>query len=97
MLLSFIPYCLAHSTKTANRSVYLLVMRDSQTGNSWSRSSFGNFLYGLLQKQPQNFTSERNLDDVVIVQRDRSNGHQQLGHSERSFTLVHLAEEFLTA
>ena len=72
--------------------VDLLVVGDSQTGATWSKSYFGNFLqsclegtftiYGKGGSIPGSWLGKGGLDQVEIIQRDQIEAHLNIGAGE---------------
>lgn len=73
--------------------VDLLVVGDSQTGASWSRSYFGNFLqqclkgdfmiYGRGGTVPSNWLNNGGMDKIETIQRDPDHGHLSIGNLDQ--------------
>ncbi len=78
---------LAHGTCLGPKD--FLVLGDSQTGATWAKSYFGNFLQECLRgdfiifgkggSNPSSWYGRGNLPNVEIIKRDSNNPHQNLG------------------
>jgi hypothetical protein len=95
VLLSVLLQCISFA---AYSSVDLLVLGDSQTGATWSKSYFGNYLqmclkdqvsetgdfviYGRGGTQPQHWVKNKGLDKIETIQRDQDNNHKNIGSLE---------------
>jgi len=71
----------------------LLVLGDSQTGATWSKSYFGNFLQECLSENfvilgkggsiPGSWIGKGGLDQIEIIQRTQESDHQNIGSGEK--------------
>ncbi len=73
--------------------VDLLVLGDSQTGATWSKSYFGNFLQECLEENfiilgkggsiPGSWVGKGGLDQIEIIQRTPESEHQNIGNGDK--------------
>lgn len=79
--------------------VDLLVLGDSQTGATWSKSYFGNYLQKCLKEQmaetgnfvvyargatqPTHWINSSGLDKIETIQRDPDNNHKNIGNLDK--------------
>ncbi len=81
----------------AEDSVHLLGIGDSQTGATWSKSYFGNFLQTCLKEKmqkrfvtyarggtaPIHWMTNSGLDKIETIQRDNDNNHLNIGNLDQ--------------
>lgn len=78
-----------HSHSKCQGPIDLIVIGDSQTGATWSKSYFGNFLQSCLRpnfvilgkggSNPVNWLKTTNLENIEIIKRDPNTPHLNLG------------------
>lgn len=93
-LLLFISFFILRSAwSQCPGSVDVLVVGDSQTGATWSKSYFGNFLSSCLEGNfvvygrggtiPANWLDTGGMDQIETIQRDPTNLHFNIGSKDR--------------
>jgi hypothetical protein len=90
VLISLITYQLSWANCLG--PIDVLVVGDSQTGATWSKSYFGNFLqsclegtftiYGKGGSTPGSWLGKGGLDQIEIIQRDQDESHLNIGAGE---------------
>jgi hypothetical protein len=90
-------FCLLLASKSilaqdCHGPIDLLVLGDSQTGATWSKSYFGNFLQECLNESfvilgkggsiPGSWIGKGGLDQIEIIQRTPKSDHQNIGSGE---------------